>query len=280
MMESLTKLYSVDSLTQSTCLIPQLVANQTLLTYKPTRLASFDNTTNPAGYATPLEVFTQAVTDAGFIVSGDSEVLPGKLPLVAVDNPIANTFINDATLVGLGVAWVDPATDEIVIKNRPSIETPPTGTWIIGNNHGDDYHLCMSDITVNADQNSVYNSLKVAMSTDETTFVIINDDVSIDLYGEMALDILINTTDSTELTAWGEHAFSSSPTKLVNSVTTPAIDRQGTLTAAAGFLPGTLIGVKYNRNPLNIDAYYTIIKVNHEINVDNWFTTLELWKGQ
>jgi len=26
-------------------------------------------------------------------------------------------------------------------------------------------------------------------------------------------------------------------------------------------------------------GYYTIIKVNHDIDVDNWFTTLELWKA-
>jgi hypothetical protein len=52
----------------------------------------------------------------------------------------------------------------------------------------------------------------------------------------------------------------------------------GTLTEAAVFTPGTTVGVSYTKNQLNIVGYYTIIKVSHSIDVDNWFTTLELWK--
>jgi len=50
------------------------------------------------------------------------------------------------------------------------------------------------------------------------------------------------------------------------------------LTPAAVFTPGTIIGVSYTTNQLDIVGYYTIIRVSHDIDVDNWFTTLELWK--
>jgi hypothetical protein len=65
----------------------------------------------------------------------------------------------------------------------------------------------------------------------------------------------------------------------VSQVVTPAKDRLGNLTPAAVLTPGTVVGVSYTKNQLNIVGYYTIIKVNHEIDVDNWFTTLELWKA-
>jgi hypothetical protein len=120
--------------------------------------------------------------------------------------------------------------------------------------------------------------LKVALTSDDETFVFLKDQDSIDLYGESAIDVIINTTDETELARWAEAVYSQQPKKLVSQVVTPAIDRLGDLTAAAVFTPGTLIGVSYTTNQLNIVDFYTVIRVSHSIDVDNWFTTLELWK--
>jgi hypothetical protein len=64
----------------------------------------------------------------------------------------------------------------------------------------------------------------------------------------------------------------------VRTVTTPAIDRLGTLTAAAVLEPGELVGVKYQTTNINIEDFFTATKVSHSIDVDNWDTTLELWK--
>jgi hypothetical protein len=72
--------------------------------------------------------------------------------------------------------------------------------------------------------------------------------------------------------------FSSPTSHLVKQVSTPAIDRLGDLTEAALFQPGQIIGVKYNTGNISLDEYYTIVQVNHSIDVNNWITTLELWK--
>jgi hypothetical protein len=77
---------------------------------------------------------------------------------------------------------------------------------------------------------------------------------------------------------WAGRVFTQNPQNLVNMVVTPAINRLGNLTDAALFSPGTTIGVSYTKNQLNIVGYYTIIKVSHRIDVDTWFTTLQLWK--
>jgi hypothetical protein len=244
------------------------------------RITTFDTTGLPAAYATPLEVFTEAVTEAGYTVSSSSVALAGALPKQLASETVASSFINDAVQVGLGLVWIDQETNQVVLGQRPSTTTAPPGMFTVGNNHGATNHLCMSDITVNADADAVYNSLKVSMSTNSATFVVKSDEPSITLYGETPKDLSINAYDAAELSRWADSVFTISPTKLVRSVETPAIDRTGNLTEAATFTPGTTIGVKYTRDPLAIDSIYAVTRVIHNIDVNNWFTTLELWKGQ
>lgn len=55
-------------------------------------------------------------------------------------------------------------------------------------------------------------------------------------------------------------------------------DREGDLTQAAFLLPGELLGIKFSQDVLNISDYYTITKVSHFIDPDNWLTTIDLWK--
>jgi hypothetical protein len=136
----------------------------------------------------------------------------------------------------------------------------------------------MSEIKVFSDADAVYNSLNVELTSDDTIFVTRKDQDSIDLYGESAIDIAINTTDSTELSLWADRVFTQNPANLVNKVVTPTKGRLGNLTQAAVFTPGMTVGVSYTNNELDIVGFYTIIKVSHRIDVDNWFTTLELWK--
>jgi hypothetical protein len=244
------------------------------------RLASLDTSALPAGYATPLEQITAVATAAGFTMSAASNALAGKLPLVDVTDVIASNYINDALTVGLGLIWIYPESGEVALKARPSTTTAPPGTYTIGNNHGEALHLCMSDIVIESDANAIYNSLKVALASDPTTYVVTIDEGSITLYGETSTDIEINTTDATELQRWSDAVFSTASTKLVRQVETPTIDRQGNLTEASIFEPGEIVKIKYERTNDTIDAIYVITKVSHSITVDNWFTTLELWRGQ
>jgi hypothetical protein len=243
------------------------------------RIADFDTTGLPAGYATPNEVLEIVADNAGITISGDSDTLEGKLPTEQVLNETGAGFINDAIQVGLGVSWIDPQSEEWVVKNRPITPgTAPGGTWTIGNNHGEAYHLCMSGITTSGDADSIFNSLYVDLASDDTISVVVEDADSIELYGYSSQNATVNTTDSTELTRWANAVFAQRPTKLVKTVTTPTIDQNGDLTAAAGFTPGTLIRVKYETDNVNIDDLYTVIRVSHSVDVNVWNTTLELWK--
>ena len=245
------------------------------------RLDEWDTTGLPGGtYATVDEVFELLSIKTGAGLSPKSLPVEGKIPAVNETNLLVPEVINDAISVGLAVVWVDQDTEQLTVIPRPQEEAGTATTFIIGNDHSSSpYHLCLSEIVVSSDADAVYNSLKVSLTSDEETFVLIRDQDSIDLYGESAIDVAINTTDSTELSRWATAVYEQAPTKLVSQVSTPAKDRLGNLTEAAVFTPGTLVGVSYTRDQLNIVGYYTIIKVNHDIDVDNWFTTLELWKA-
>lgn len=244
------------------------------------RVAEYDTTGFHGGnHATPLEAITTAVEAAGFEMSASSEVLNHKLPTESQTDIIIGPKILDAIKTGLGVFWLDSETQEVIVIDRPAIiTTPPEGTLTVGNNHGEPGHLCMSDISVRADNDVTFNSLRVANSNDPDEYVVKIDQDNIDLYGIFALDVDINTTPDGQLVKWAEEVFAQNPTKIVNQVATPAVDRLGTLTGAAFLTPGTPLGVKYTKSPLLIDDYYTITKISHSIDVNNWVTTMELWK--
>ena len=243
------------------------------------RITDWDTTALPAGYATTDEVFELIALETGVGLSANSLPTVGRIPAVQIDNVLVPDVINDAIDVGLAIVWIDQETEELTVIPRPASSSGTPTTYVVGNNHSSDpYHLCLAEINVASDADAVYNSLKVALTSDDTTFVFQKDQDSIDLYGESAIDVSINTTDATELARWASAVYIQAPQKLVSQVVTPAKDRLGDLTAAAVFTPGTLVGVSYTTNQLEIVGYYTIIRVSHEIDVNNWFTTLELWK--
>jgi hypothetical protein len=242
------------------------------------RFAEWDTTPIGAS-ATTDEVLELIGIKSGLGVSPNSVELGGLIPTLTEENVVVSGLLNEALQVGLGIVWLDQDTQQITYIPRPATETGTPTTFIIGNNHSSDpFHLCLAEINVFSDADAVYNSLRVTLASDDTETVVLKDQDSIDLYGESAVDVILNTTDATELAIWATEVFGNNPQNLVNQVVTPSLDRLGNLTNAAVFTPGTTVGVSYTKDQLDIVGFYTIIKVSHRIDVDNWFTTLELWK--
>jgi hypothetical protein len=241
------------------------------------RFAVWDTT----GFGTHIhvdEVWELVGIYSGLGLSPASYHVSGQIPVVDETNVLVSSIVNEALLVGNGLVWLDQDTEELVVIHRTGVQAGTPETFIIGNNHDDDYHLCMSEINVFSDADAVYNSLRVSLLSDPAIFTERVDQDSIDLYGEAAIDVAINTTNLNQLNNWADRVFNHRSANQVNRVQTPSIDRLGTLTNAAVFTPGMTVGVSYTNSQLDIVGCYTIIKVSHRIDVDNWFTTLELWK--
>jgi hypothetical protein len=256
----------------------QISAMDTYKNLVNSRFAEWDTTPLGAS-ATTDEVLELIGIKSGLGVSPNSVNLGGLIPTLTEQNVVVSGLLNEALQVGLGIVWLDQDTQQITYIPRPATETGTPTTFVIGNNHSSDpFHLCLAEINVFSDADAVYNSLRVTLASDDTETVVLKDQDSIDLYGESAVDVILNTTDATELAIWATEVFGNNPQNLVNRVVTPSLDRLGNLTNAAVFTPGTTIGVSYTKDQLDIVGFYTIIKVSHRIDVDNWFTTLELWK--
>lgn len=260
--------------------IMQLTAFDSFKRVVNSRLALLDTADPlefPEGYATPYEVLEIIADQFGTAMNERSEPTAGEIPGETLENFIPNTPLYEAIQVGLGLFWIDPATEEFVFIPRPQT-LDPTDKYSVGNNHNEALHLCMSDIEVSSSVDTVYNSLQVFLKSDPSTGIVIENPDSIELYGTYAIDQELNVTDEVELERWATAVFTQTTTKLVQSVETPAVDRKGALTHAAIIEPGETIRVVYQTDQLNINDVYTVTKVSHEIDVNNWFTTLELWK--
>ena len=256
----------------------QLTAFDNFKRLMNTRLPIFDSDTGFPGYVSPYEQLELIADQFGTAMNSASSDPGGEIPSTILTEVIPSGLVYEAIQVGLGLFWLDPSTQEFVFVPRPASSTPPSGTAVIGNNHGDPNHLCMTDIVTSATENTVYNSLKVILESDDTISTLRENQDSIDLYGRYAQDVTLNTTDLDELNRWADAVFQQYPTSLVDQVETLTKDRLGNLTEAAFFTPGQLVGVKFTEGILEVDDYYTVTRVSHFIDPDNWLTTLDVWK--
>ena len=280
----------------------QLTAYDSMKQLLNTRIAEFDSS-NVDGYVSPLEQLELIATQFGTSISALSIAADGRIPSQTLTQVIPAELITEAIQVGLGLFWIDSATQEFVFIPRPDpsiLPDFPVGggyftlgssllggidvlgsgqiVYTIGNNHSTQYHLCMTDISTLSSSDEVFNSLRVDLKSDAETFVVQENVDSISLYGTYAKDVTLNTTDATELERWSGLVFNQSPTDLVQNIETLTLDRLGNLTEAAFLLPGELIGVDFSQDILSILDYYTITKVSHYLDSNNWLTTLDLWK--
>jgi len=281
----------------------QVIAFDSMKQLLNTRIASFDSS-NPDGYVSPLEQLEIIANEFGSSISDLSKVAAGRIPSETLTQVIPSNLILEAIQVGLGLFWIDAETQEFVFVPRPDPETLPDfpvganyfkidesllggidvlgsgqeTIYTIGNNHDTLNHLCMTNISTLASSDEVFNSLRVELASDPDTFVLQENLDSISLYGTYAKDVSLNTTSVQELDRWASSVFNQSPTDLVQNIETLTLDRQGNLTEAAFLLPGTLIGVDFTQDTLEILDYYTMVKVSHFIDSDTWLTTLDLWK--
>lgn len=249
-----------------------------------TRIPTFDTTGSPEGWVTPNDVFEELANTTGITLSPMSKpLIDVRIPEQLSEDVGAAQIINDTLSSSLSILWVDQDTEQLVVQPRPTSQDGTATTFTVGNNHpvtpsSDPYHLCMSEISVFSDADSVFNSLSLSLTSDPEIVVIRTDPDLIGLYGQSSIALDLNLFEASDLETWADNVFFQTPTKLVRSVTTPAVDRLGNLSAAAVITPGTLLGVSYVTDQLNIVGYYNVVKTRHSISSDIWLTTFELWK--
>ena len=84
------------------------------------RIADWDTTALPAGYATTDEVFELVAQETGIGLSSNSLPTIGRIPAVQIDNVLVPDVMNDAINVGLAIVWIDQETEELTVIPRPT----------------------------------------------------------------------------------------------------------------------------------------------------------------
>lgn len=197
----------------------------------------------------------------------------------AQTNTTFGQVVADCLASGLGFIWINPNDGELYYRPRSA---SGIATYTIGNNHGDPGHLCMADISTAMQSEHLFNTVLITQKYEYLAApvfsVLYEDQDSIDLFGQRSENLTIDLAETTDAEAWAQAVFVPKQLTNVQSVTTPAINRQRQLTEAIEFMPGDFVGVSYVTDEINIDTTYTVTRVGHSIDVNNWFTTLEVWK--
>ena len=182
----------------------------------------------------------------------------------------------DCLNTGLGFIWINP--NDKLLYYRPR-SASGIATYTIGNNHGDPGHLCMADLDSAMQSEHIFNTVLVTQKYDATPFsVLYTDSDSIDLFGQRSENFTVDLDTTADADLWAGAVFTPKTITNVQSVVTPAVNRDRDLTEAIEFMPGDFVGVYYVTDEMNIDTTYTVTRVRHSIDVNNWFTTLEVWK--
>jgi hypothetical protein len=255
---------------------PNLIKGTALDAYK--RFANTRATYNHVGTSkTVTDILALLAANAGLTVSGSND--PGVIPMAGQQQTAqtAGNIVKELLDTQLGLLWLNPVTQAIEYRDRTT--TVATPTYTVGNNHSDANHWCMSGLAVNQNPDDLVNSIKATMTSDTTKTLLRENTDSIQLYGIQSQNSNVNASAEAYLSTWMDLAFIERPKQLVKEVTTPTINRLGTLTDAATITPGTPIGVKYQTSNINIDQKYQVTRVKHSIDPNNWSTTLELWRA-
>lgn len=182
----------------------------------------------------------------------------------------------DCLNTGLGFIWINPNDQLLYYRPRSA---SGIATYTIGNNHGDPGHLCMADLDSAMQSEHIFNTVLVTQKYGATPFSqLYTDSDSIDLFGQRSENFTVDLDTTADADLWAAAVFTPKTITNVQSVMTPAINRDRDLTEAIEFMPGDFVGVYYVTDEMNIDTTYTVTRVRHSIDVNNWFTTLEVWK--
>jgi hypothetical protein len=228
-----------------------------------------------------IQLAIDEVAATGFVIPYDSFSINPEWYMTGT--PQMNTTFGQVAAncltTGLGFIAINPNTGYLEYRPRAT-----TGGYVytIGNNHGEANHLCMADLDSEMRSDQVFNSTLVTQKYeylgDPIFTQLYTDQDSIDLFGQRSEDFTVDLATVADADAWAQAVFMPKPITVVTSVTTPAIDRSRNLTEAIEFMPGDTVRVLYSNDDIDIDTVYTVTRVRHIIDVNNWFTTLEVWK--
>lgn len=241
------------------------------------------NLTSYAVSGSPSEgtLFAQWITAVGANASSTINGIGCTFLTETFTDVAAGEMLDNILQVQNGFVWQEPSTELIRAESsaaiRSQLATPATNS--LSNTHTSaSTHYCISDIVLDYDIDSVYNSYFVASSATPSTILKKQNQDLIELYNEIRLEKEFHI-NSASLQFWLDNVSIKNPGRKVQQVTTPAIRRDGLLADVTALQPRKTINVNVVKTGYTVNEDTFITKATHTLDPENWFVTLEVWKG-
>ena len=137
-----------------------------------------------------------------------------------------------------------------------------------------------NDIAIQNDSTNLVNKINAELYTDTNIKAVAEDGDSIALYGEQSTYITPDLYNITYLQNFVNDISFAAPELTVSSIEFSAITRSGYLHVKPVLVePHFTVKITFINDTVNFTGNFLVNKVKHSITADNWYTTLETWKG-
>lgn len=232
-----------------------------------------------------FDYFAQWATAVGATIGG-SGTNGSRMAGETFEEVGAGELLDNLLQIENGLFYQDAVSDELYLTGSFDMRTLGSPIASFSNVHSAAAdHYCINDVVLDYDMDTMFNTY-VITTTDTgggtgpgpgggDIGTSVNQDM-VDLYGPIRCEKTLHLR-KTDIVNWLALITPKDPGRKVQQVTTPSIKRDGKLANLFG--PQNTIQVELVQPTFTIDEEIWVTRVIHSIDPDNWFTTLELWKG-
>ena len=135
------------------------------------------------------------------------------------------------------------------------------------------------DLTIGYDTEQIVNEVKLETVSGYGPVVKKNDN-SVSLYGSLASEVVTRHYNDADANTWITQVTLAEPRRRVLDISASVINRDGTVNENLLREPMNVCNVSISNANLTLDENYYITRVTYLLTPDNWFTSMELWRGR
>lgn len=250
-------------------------------------LTSWTSPASPTN--SPNDFFNQWVTTVGADGASawtNSYEVVGSMEPETITNVTGGEILDWLMQAEAAIVYQDPSNNRVngyTAKYFRNLLTSTPSNQLGGTHAISETHFCIADLELAYNLDEAFNTFICTCDSNAARTGSKKNQDLVDLYGELILDKVLHIGQSTAVVdnvqMWLDFMAARNPGRRVNSVQTPAIRRDGTLANISVLQPALAVRTIAARGSYTVDENSIITRATHQIDPNNWFVTLDLWKG-
>jgi hypothetical protein len=203
-----------------------------------------------------------------------------------IDTPSGEIY-NQLLDAELGWMWCTYDANQIRYATRSDITGLQGTAWgstdlTVSNVHSSaSYHVCMDSIDLTYNSDDIINQVKVTEMTTGISSTVTNT-TSVTANGRQLglFEVTFDYGGISTRADWATEVANAATPKRINSISVPALKRDGTVSNIVGPDIANTIQIEFASTGLpTLQETYLITRIGHTINADHWEVNFGLWKG-